>query len=529
MVFVIGSGPAGVAAAHALVKQEVDVTMLDVGLELEPERQRQVDEMAATSPDGWKPETVAKLKEGMLATVGGIPQKLCYGSNFPFRDAGQGRAIEMNAIETLVSGARGGLSNAWGANFMPCARHDIADWCVSAVELAPHLAAVAEFVPVSASHDDLDEFFTLYGKTPSMLQPSRQATALLADLHRNKAALRAAGFTAGFSRLAVQVQPTETNPHGCVYCGLCMYGCPYRLIYSSASSVRQLQRNRHFRYVPGVIVEKLVESGDSVEIIARSRDSGEPLSYRAERVYLGSGVVSTTRILMESLQAYDTPVLIKDSQYFLLPMLRYRSTPGVMQEALHTLAQVYIELLDDSLSRNIIQLQFYTYNELYQAALRNRFGLLFPLMKWMLPSLLGRMSVILAYLHSNDSSAIEVRLLRDANGNRLKMDGRISETPRRVIEGVVRKLWRHRGLFRAVPMKPMLQVFPPGNSYHYGSSFPMRENPARFESDRWGRPAGLRRVHAVDATVLPSLTATTIVHTAMANAHRIASQHPSLL
>jgi hypothetical protein len=109
------------------------------------------------------------------------------------------------------------------------------------------------------------------------------------------------------------------------------------------------------------------------------------------------------------------------------------------------------------------------------------------------------------------------------------MDGRISGTSRRVVEGVVRKLWHHRRLFRAVPMKPMLRVFPPGNSYHYGSSFPMCENPARFESDRWGRPAGLRRVHAVDATVLPSLTATTIVYTAMANAHRIASQYRSLL
>jgi len=64
----------------------------------------------------------------------------------------------------------------------------------------------------------------------------------------------------------------------------------------------------------------------------------------------------------------------------------------------------------------------------------------------------------------------------------------------------------------------------PGRGFHTGGAFPMRDNPGPLETDRLGRPAGLRRVHAVDATVFPSIAATTITLTAMANAHRIAIQ-----
>jgi hypothetical protein len=67
----------------------------------------------------------------------------------------------------------------------------------------------------------------------------------------------------------------------------------------------------------------------------------------------------------------------------------------------------------------------------------------------------------------------------------------------------------------------MLQMAEPGRSFHSGGSFPMREKPGAFESDCLGRPHGWTRVHAVDATVLPSVPATTITFSVMANAHRI--------
>ena len=69
----------------------------------------------------------------------------------------------------------------------------------------------------------------------------------------------------------------------------------------------------------------------------------------------------------------------------------------------------------------------------------------------------------------------------------------------------------------------MLQVWEPGRGFHTGGGFRMRDRPTGLESDLLGRPAGLQRVHLVDASVFPSMPAITIMLTVMANAQRIAA------
>ena len=89
---------------------------------------------------------------------------------------------------------------------------------------------------------------------------------------------------------------------------------------------------------------------------------------------------------------------------------------------------------------------------------------------------------------------------------------------------VVRKILSNGGALGAVPLIPLLQLGEPGRGYHSGGSFAMSAMPGEWQSDIYGRPAGMRRIHAVDSTIFPSIAATTITLTAMANAHRIGSQ-----
>src|SRR5450756_388635 len=86
-----------------------------------------------------------------------------------------------------------------------------------------------------------------------------------------------------------------------------------------------------------------------------------------------------------------------------------------------------------------------------------------------------------------------------------------------------RRLRAERGSMKAVAMSRMLRVGPPGRGFHTGGTFPMRANPGPFEVDVLGRPHGFTRVHVVDSSVFPSLPATTITLSVMANAHRILS------
>jgi choline dehydrogenase-like flavoprotein len=52
----------------------------------------------------------------------------------------------------------------------------------------------------------------------------------------------------------------------------------------------------------------------------------------------------------------------------------------------------------------------------------------------------------------------------------------------------------------------------------------MRHRPGVFETDRLGRLASLPNVHIIDTSVLPEIPPFPPAFTAMANAHRVASE-----
>ena len=64
-----------------------------------------------------------------------------------------------------------------------------------------------------------------------------------------------------------------------------------------------------------------------------------------------------------------------------------------------------------------------------------------------------------------------------------------------------------------------------GHSYHSGGTMPMeRIKTKEVSTDLLGRPNNLKRIHCIDASILPSIPATTITLTIMANAYRIGSE-----
>ncbi len=522
MIYVVGSGPSGVSCALALVQKGHDVTMLDAGIELEPERQRVVNELSRQEFQNWDRRTVDQLKINTDSGVGGIPMKYSYGSNFPFQKIDEFVPVSAQNVDCLPTLARAGFSNIWGANILPYRAEDIQDWPVTVKELAPHYQAVFEFMDLAASEDDLAPLLPLYTKRFQTLEDCAQTKSFLSDLNRSKGNLNSHGIQFGHSRLAVRAL-TNSHGSGCVYCGLCMYGCPYGLIYNSSSSLELLKTKRNFHYQKDAVVEKLTESGTGVSISARSTMNQSKMNFQASRVYLACGPLSTTRILLESMEQYDISLTLKDSQYFLLPMLRYQGAASVENERLHTLSQVYLELLDQDLGEHLVHLQFYMYNDLYLKAIRKITGPAYSVVSGLVKSLMGRLLVIQGYLHSKYSSTISVSLERGGK-RRLKLSANSNPKTNAMIRKIAQKLFQNRSYLKMVPLTMLLQTAKAGRGYHTGGSFPMSAQPSQFESDRWGRPHGFKLVHAVDSTVFPSIPATTITLTSMANAHRIASE-----
>jgi GMC oxidoreductase len=189
----------------------------------------------------------------------------------------------------------------------------------------------------------------------------------------------------------------------------------------------------------------------------------------------------------------------------------------VPSEALYTLSQIFIELNNPRISRHSVHLQLYTYSDTIGQAVRQSLG---PLKNLARP-LEDRLVIVQGYLHSDDSPGIALTLKRDGVKDFLQLDTRPNPETRRTVKKVLRELLSQTRRLGGMVVPPLLQMAEPGRGFHCGGSLPMRAAPGRFESDTLGRPHGWSRLHVVDASVLPSVPATTITFSVMANAHRI--------
>src|SRR2546430_6813937 len=137
MVGGVGSGPAGVACAHALLQQGARVTMLDAGLDLESDRKASVAHLRSTSPQSWDATSLRFIREGVSVEAGGIPLKMAYGSSLSYREPAP-MPIARDGAEGKPPFARGGLSHMWGASVMPFPTEDMAGWPTDTRGLQPH-------------------------------------------------------------------------------------------------------------------------------------------------------------------------------------------------------------------------------------------------------------------------------------------------------------------------------------------------------------------------------------------------------
>ncbi|MGQ3489297.1 GMC oxidoreductase [Roseovarius pacificus] len=500
---VIGSGPSGVSVATALLARGRQVLMLDGGHMPEAEALIRRDHLAAMEPRNWPAGTPAKWQAPQLETPPGQVRR--FGSDFAMEPADE-TFTSAHGFGLRASRAEGGLSNLWGSAVLPNQSEDISDWPVTIDDLAPHYRAVAAFMPISGRSDDLETLlpaFSMQGR--SALSPSPQAARLLDRLARQKSRLAEMGVHAGAARLAV-------DP-ACKYCGQCLHGCPWGYIWSARQTLDDLRRQLKFDHRSG-IVRRFEESGGDVTV---TLDNGETL--RAERVFLAAGVLETARILLASQPASDARLQMKDSQHFFLPSLhRWRAPGRPDQMPYHTLPQAFMEIANPDVSPHLVHAQIYTWNEFYAHDLISNYGRKVPGSTPLWYGLARRLIVAQTFLHSDHSARIELALARDG-----RLVPSIASNPEtgRVMAAAKTHLARALRKAGLLPLSFASRSGDPGSGFHAGGTVPMAAEPGPRDADIQGRPKGLVRVHVADASVLPSIPATTITFSVMANAHRI--------
>ena len=179
-----------------------------------------------------------------------------------------------------------------------------------------------------------------------------------------------------------------------------------------------MPNNPNFSYQPGVSLSGCVNPR-RVEAPGYDRGTRQPLAWRCGQAFLAAGTIATTGILLRSLAAYDQPVWLKDSQYFLMPLLLFRKVRGATRERLHALSQAFIEIADPAGRGPTAHIQIYTNNDLISQAVAKTFGPLQRPLGFVVRDLQERMLVAQGFIHSRHSSRIAVCLKKDqATGTR---------------------------------------------------------------------------------------------------------------
>lgn len=506
---VIGSGPAGVSVATALLARGRTVLMLDGGQTLEEAHRIRRDRLAATRPENWAQQEVDTYQAGQFATPAGQVRR--YGSDFAMVPADT-TFVANDFLALRASHAVGGLSNLWGAAVLPYQAKDISDWPVAAEELARHYRAVSDFMPIAGKADLLEALLPAFSMDGCKALPATpQAAELQKRLAVHNSDLAGSGLHIGTARQAVDQE--------CRQCGLCLHGCPWSYIYSSMRTVEKLRQSHQFSHRPGAVVHHFKETAQGVTAIL---EGGEAV--HGKRLFIAAGVLETARILLSSQPDDRVTLPLLDSPYFFLPMLHRWAAPRPPDQPPHnTLPQLFAEIDRADVSPHLVHAQIYTWNAFYARDLIATYGKKFPGSAPLWRMLAKRLIVAQVFMHSDHSARISVRL---ASGQKLSSTVEANAGTEIVSKAAISVLSRGFAKAGLTALGFASRPGAPGSSFHVGGSVPMSKSPGQNQSDILGRPKGLSRVHLVDASVFPSIPATTITFSVMANAHRIGSIAP---
>ncbi|MEO6093137.1 MAG: hypothetical protein ABIT04_13080 [Novosphingobium sp.] len=490
---VIGSGPAGLAAALARIALGREVIVLDGG--------KTIDEHADDGTE-WSAVARAEWMAPQFAAPAGQVRR--YGSDFAMEPP-EATFAGGDALGLRSSRAVGGLSNLWGSAMLRWRQSDLVGWPITADDLAPSWRALADHVPMSFQPDALEALFPGPGSSGTALPAGPQVSWLLEALERRPERLAALRVTAGRSRVAVA--------SGCRMCGLCMHGCPWGLIWTARRTIEALARAGRITHRAGAVVRAVGEDGQGAVVHLAD---GSVL--RGERLFVAAGVLETARILMTS-EHGPTELMLRESQFAFLPMLHgWRSPRRPDQPPLHTLTQAFVEIDDPAISPFLVHAQLYGWNEFFPRDLKSNYGAKLPGSGPLLEWLARRLIVAQAFLHSDHCVGIRVRRASDG---RLLPEVVGNPQTEAVMSRALKQLSAAMRLGGVHALVPAARLAEPGASFHVGASLPMRARPTAGESDPLGRPHGASRIHVVDASVLPAIPATTITWGMMGNAHRI--------
>jgi len=521
-VIIVGSGPGGVNAAAPLVAAGRRVVLLDYGNE-----DRRYAPLIPRRPFSELRRTDAQQHRYFLGDhFEGIPlgpvrvgAQLTPPRMHILTDAAERMPVRSDGFAASMSLARGGLGAGWSAGVFPFTDDELGAMGLGLDELGPHYDAVAERIGVCGAEDDLQPFLP---ESPSIMPPlelDSNAEVVLARYLRRRAALNAAGFFLGRTRLAACTRRhRERGPYA--YLDLDYWADMDRSVYRPQWTLEELQRAPNFTYLKGRFVHAFSEDEPRVHVRATRADSGEEETHEAAALVLAGGTLGTARIVLASLGAYDRPVPILCNAYAYVPTLNLGMLRRPARDRRSSLAQLTALLRVPGTPGRIVQAQLFSYRSLLTFKLMKESPLAYREGLRVLRVLIPKFA-ILGIHHEDRPATGKACVLRRGSGGPdcLEITYRPSEDETRLQQADERVLLR---CFRRLGCLPLRTIRPGhGSSLHYAGTFPILPEGGPLTCDRDSRLRATRAVYLADGSIFPWIPPKGLTFNLMANADRV--------
>lgn len=497
-VAVIGSGAASAGVLAGLERYApagVEITVFDIGAAM-------LEVPHGLASDGFTRQHLSPLYRKLHAE---------HGMAFPPPKSHFGQSLTKLAVDgkplLWKSEHRGGLTNVWGGGMFPFTDRELAGWPVRAADMDPYYRQLAEMIGVCGEHDALNQYFAYEYSNRPPLETSPVIEALRDTTNRHNHQARDWKIIAGSSRLALETR--RGLPRSCTYSGECMLGCPREAIWSARL---ELDRYQARGFIAHTVTGRVRRVSDRRVWYAGA--TGEHSAGPFDRIYIASGCIGSTEIVMRSLGLTHGPTMLDNSvasfpvfyagtaggllgerDYFSLCNL---SMMGVPADPAAAAAQVSVYPAFDHLFR------FYTPEPLWTAM-----APLWRAGRWR--ALLGRVFLAGAANHALRFELVDDELVihRDAAHDAASHVASFLKSLRAAVN--------HAGFF-VPPVPPSRQ----GTSSHYAATFPYGGPLVDVRRDGRIAPG----VHLADASTFVGAPAISPTFTIMANACR--TVHESL-
>jgi len=523
---VVGSGATGAIAARTLVEAGKETLVLDPGIWNEEKRKLIPDmdwEAIRRKEKQQHRFFLGDDYEGIVWEESRVGSQLTPPRIYLKEKVEEWMEFQSQRFFPFESMAKGGLGGGWGGGCFVFSDAELQKCGLNPVAMTKSYQQLADWIGISGKMDDGSKY-TVDGlqnlHEPIALNPSMK---LLFDRYeKKKKKLNESGFWLGRSGMAILSKPMEGRSASKGF-EMEFWGDNDKSIYRSWMTIDQLKSSPNFTYADGWMVSHFKETEDGVCVSAISLKSREKVEFKCKKVILAAGVLSTARIVLRSMGAYQKRLPVLCNPYTYMPTLNWSNLGKVSNSNRSGLCQAMLFYDQNGKNEIVAQAALFEYKQLLLFKLAKEAPLGFRYSKEIMRAL--ESSFVIAGIHHPEEAGKDkwINLIEAENqifGDCMQGDYRHSAVEEDLIQKT--ESGYKKALFKlgCIPIKSIRT--PQGGSIHYAGTLPFSESDEPFSTQLDGSLSGFSNVYVGDGSGFRYLPAKGLTLSLMANANRVA-------